>query len=133
MPSFNYKKQKSGLFGNVLRPIIELEAYSQVIDDWLVLENILADTGADISMLPRSIGEALVADITQARKAQIKGVVPRARVNVYIHTLKFRLNSKHFNLPVAIADSDSVPPILGRIKGLDLFNANFKKGKFLRL
>lgn len=133
MPSFKYKKQESGLFRKILRPVIELEAYSGVTNDWLVLQNILADTGADISMLPRSLGEALVLDITRAKKAQIKGVVPEARVNVYIHTLKFKLNSKQFNLPVAIADSDNVPPILGRVKGLDLFNANFRKGKVLQL
>jgi len=133
LPSFRYKKQESGLFRNVLRPVIELEAYSEITNDWLMLENVLADTGADISMLPRSIGEALVSDIKEAVKAQIKGVVPQARVNVYIHALKFKLNSKQFSLPVAIADSDNVPPILGRVKGLDLFNANFKKGKMLEL
>jgi len=132
LPSFKYKKQESGLFRKVLRPVIELEAYSEVTNDWLVLQNILADTGADISMLPRSLGEALVLDITRAKKVQIKGVVPEARVNVYIHTLKFKLNSKQFNLPVAIADSDNVPPIFGRVKGLNLFSANFKKGKVLQ-
>jgi len=133
LPSFKYKRQESGLFRKILRPVIELEAYSEVTNDWLVLQNILADTGADISMLPRSLGEALVLNITRAKKVQIKGVVPEARVNVYIHTLKFKLNSKQFNLPVAIADSDNVPPIFGRVKGLDLFSANFKKGKVLQL
>ncbi len=133
MPSFNYKKQESKLFGKVLRPLIELEAYSEVTNDWVVLENVLADTGADISMLPRIIGEALIADITRGKKAQVKGIVPRVRMNVYIHNLRFRLNSKLFNLPVAITDSDEVPVVLGRVKGLDLFNANFKKGKVLQL
>ena len=133
MPSFNYKKQESRLFGKVLRPLIELEAYSEVTNDWVVLENVLADTGADISMLPRIMGEALIGDIMQGKKAQVKGIVPRARMNVYVHTLKFRLNSKRFNLPVAITDSDEVPIVLGRVKGLDIFNANFKKGKVLQL
>lgn len=133
LPSFNYKKQESRLFGKVLRPLIELEAYSEVTNDWVVLENVLADTGADISMLPRIMGEALIGDITKGKKAQVKGIVPRARMNVYMHTLKFRLNSKRFNLPVAITDSDEVPMVLGRVKGLDLFNAIFKKGKVLQL
>ncbi|MGH9876717.1 MAG: hypothetical protein ACRD5H_03700 [Nitrososphaerales archaeon] len=133
MPSFNYRKQRSRLFGKVFRPLIELEAYSEVANDWLILENILADTGADVSMLPKSIGEALVQDIERGKRTQIKGVVPGAKLNVYIHNLRFRLNSKQFYLPVAIADSDAVPPILGRAKGLDLFNAIFKKGKILQL
>ncbi len=133
MPSFNYKKQDSGLFGKVLRPVIQLEAYSRIANDWLAFENILADTGADISMLPRSIGEELVGDITQGKKVQIRGVVPKARLNVYIHNLKFRLNSTQFVLPVAIATTDKVPPILGRVRGLDLFNANFRKGRILKI
>ena len=70
-------------------------------------------------MLPRSMGEALIGDITQGKKAKVKGVVRRARVNVYIHTLKFMLNSTQFNLPVAIATTDKAPPILGRVKGLE--------------
>ena len=42
---------------------------------------------------------------------------------------EFRLNGKEFELPVAISDSNDVPPILGRTKGLDLFDANFSKGE----
>jgi hypothetical protein len=133
LPSFRYKKQESALFGNILRPLVRLEAYSEVGGDWLVLENVLADTGADISVLPSSMGEALVFDVKSPRKPHIKGIAPQARVRVYIHKLRFRLNSKEWSLPVAIADTDNVPPILGRVNGLDLFNANFKKGRVLSL
>ena len=129
MPSFDYKEQESLIFKKVLRPLITIEAYSQIKNKWFIVENILADTGADISILPREIGETLVDDVTTGISQEIKGVVPFAKLIAYIHNLKFRINGKEFELPVAIADSFDVPPILGRVKGLDLFDADFKKGQ----
>lgn len=133
MPSFEYKEQDSGIFGKVGRPLVKFEVYSFTRSRWLELTDVLADSGADISILPRNIGESIVDDITKGKLVEIKGVVPYAKVTVYVHNLKFRINSKEFELPVAIADSDDVLPILGRVKGLDLFNANFNKGKVISL
>lgn len=133
MPSFDYKEQNSDIFGKVLRPLIKLEVYSFTRNKWLELKDVLADSGADLSILPRDIGEALLEDITKGKIAEVKGVISYAKLTVFINTLKFRINSKEFELPVAIADSDDVLPILGRVKGLDLFNVNFSKGKTVSL
>ena len=133
MPSFDYKEQESGIFGKVLRPLIDFEAYSVVRNKWMIVENVLADTGADVSILPKDLGEALVGDLTKGELTEIKGIVPYAKLIVYIHNLKFKINSTEFELPVAIADSNDLPPILGRVKGLDLFDANFEKGKMINL
>ena len=35
--------------------------------------------------------------------------------------------------PIAIADSNNVPSIFGRVGGLDLFDANFIRGEKLKL
>jgi len=40
-----------------------------------------------------------------------------------------KLDDKIFVTPTAIAESNDVFPILGRTKGLDLFDAVFHKGK----
>jgi hypothetical protein len=66
------------------------------------------------------------------KESGILGKVLRPLI-VYIHQLKFRLNGKEFELPVAISDSNDVPPILGRTKGLDFFDANFLKGEKVKL
>ena len=129
MPSLEYKEQDSGIFGKVSRPLIKVEVYSFTKDKWYGISDVLADTGADISILPRNLGESLIADITKGKIQEVKGIVPFSKLTVYIHNLRLRINSKEFELPVAIADSDDVLPILGRVKGLDLFNVNFNKGK----
>ena len=133
MPSFDYKEQDSGIFGKISRPLIKVDVYSFTKDKWYGISDVLADTGADISILPRNLGESMIADITKGKIQEVKGIVPFSKLTVYIHNLRLRINSKEFELPVAIADSDDVLPILGRVKGLDLFNANFDKGKTVYL
>lgn len=129
MPSFDYKEHESDLLGKVFRPLIDLEIYSTIEKDWIKVKNVLVDTGADISILPKNSGELILTDITKGKIYEVKGVVPYAKVVVYIHSIRFRIDMKEFELPVAIADSDDVLPILGRIKGLDLFDITFNKGK----
>ena len=51
----------------------------------------------------------------------------------FLQNLKFKLDEKEITLPVAIADSDDVPLILGRVGALDLFDARFSKGEKLTL
>lgn len=133
LPSFTYKEQESGIFGKILRPLIDIEIYSELESDWIKIKDVLADTGADVSILPRDTGELMVQDFLLGKVQEIKGIVPYAQLIVYIHELRFRINSKEFILPVAIADSSEIPPILGRIKGLDIFNVNFNKGRTLNI
>jgi hypothetical protein len=133
LPLFDYKEQSSDVFGKILRPLVELEIYSEIEKDWIRVRDVLADSGADISVIPRNTGELILTDITKGRIHEVKGVVPFAKLAVYIHNLKFKINSKTFELPVAVADSNDVIPILGRVKGLDLFNVNFDNGRNVSL
>ena len=93
----------------------------------------LVDTGADFCVLPRFIGELSVKDITQGKYIEIKGVVPGVRLIAYLHELKIMIGKKEFTTFIAIADSDDVPSILGRVNALNLFNANFVKGIKVKL
>lgn len=133
MPSieFEYKEQDSAIFGKVKRPLIELDIFSEREKTWVPLYKVLADTGADISILPRYIGKLAVIDILGGRRIDIRGIVPHSKIVCYIHEIKFRLGGREFKLPVAIAESDDVPIILGRVKGLDIFKCIFNLKKTL--
>lgn len=130
---FPYKKKESGIFGKTKRPLIDIFLFSEIKKGWLLLAEVLADTGADISILPRTIGESLVRDIKKGKYLEIRGITPGAYAEVFIHHLACKINGVKFKAPFAIADSDDVPPILGRVKGLDLFAATFYRGKETRL
>jgi len=126
--SFPYVEGASDIFDTVLRPLVSLEAYSELLDRWVPLENLLADTGADISVLPRPLGELLVGDVTTGRYFPLSGINPVAVVPAFIHVVQVRLGDVEFEMPVAIADSLLVPPVLGRTDALDRFVVRFVVG-----
>jgi hypothetical protein len=109
--------------------LLTIEAYSPAEKSWITIHDVLADTGADITVLPRYVGEIIVGEITVGRYAEIKGVEPSSVLIAFIHKLKLNVCGREFETNVAIADSNNVPPILGRFKVLDLFDVEFKKGK----
>lgn len=125
MPSYEYKEGKSFLFETIKRPLIKLEIYSSKLERWILLEDVLADTGADICLLPRYMGELLVENVAIGIYKEIRGVVPNTFLNGFIHKLKMKIGDREFIAPVFIADSDNVTPILGRNEALDLFKASF--------
>ena len=131
--SFPHKEVKSAIFGSVKGPLIHLKVWSRVQRRWLDLYDVLADTGADISLFPREVGEMILEKPKSGKLMEVQGVSPYARLQPHIHILTMAIGDMVFKAPVAIADASSVPPILGRVKGLDLFNASFQKGRRLIL
>ncbi len=126
---FPYVEEESEVFGTVKRPRIKIRVFSEITNNFEVLDEVLVDTGADFSVLPRYIGNLIVDDITTGKYSEIKGVVPGVKLIVYNHKLKLKIDEVEFESSVAIADSDDVPMILGRVKGLDLFKCIFDTGK----
>ncbi len=128
---FQYIEKESRLFGRILAPLIYIEAFSKH-EVWCGIDKVLVDTGADITLLPRDIGEILVDDITSGEQTLVKGLGPN-ELKVFIHSIKLRVAGKEFETKVAIADSDEAPAVLGRFKALDVFRAEFIEGKELVL
>ncbi len=126
---FPYKQKESRILGHVLRPLIRLKIFSDNKKDWEIIDDVLVDTGADLTVLPRYIGELVINDITTGEYIEIKGIVPISIIIAFVHKLKLKVAEKEFETKVAIADSNDVQPILGRHNALDLFNIEFKKGK----
>ncbi|MFQ6063341.1 MAG: hypothetical protein ACE5J9_09250 [Methanosarcinales archaeon] len=111
--SFKYKERSSAIFEKVLRPLINLEIYSAIDGEWYIVENVLVDSGADLSLLPYRQGKLFILDIESGDEIEIRGIVPYSKLTVYLHRLKFRIDQMEFDAPVGISESDDVPPILG--------------------
>ena len=130
---FDYHPAPSQIFGVVRRPLVSLECYSRRAGRWVVLTDLLADTGADLSVLPRHVGANLFGDIRAGKPMQLHGIAPGAGVQTFVHLLRSRCNGHEFSMPVAIAETNEVPPLLGRVRGLDRFITGFAKGRHLEL
>jgi len=130
---YDYKQEESDVFGSVKRPRIELQIFSTKKNRWIWVDEILADAGADLCMLPRYLENFFVEDITSGKYVEIKAVVLGARLIAYILNLKFKIADRELETHVAIADSDDDPALLGRAKGLDIFDANSLNGVEIKL
>ena len=130
---FDYKREESDAFGSIKRPRIEMQIFSKKKNRWIWVDEVLADTGADFCVLPRYLGNFFVEDITTGKYIEIKGVVPGTRLIAYMHNLKIKIADLELESYIAIADSDDVPSIFGRVKGLDKFDAKFSKGEKVKL
>lgn len=127
--TISYHERKSTIFDIVKRPLIDVEFFSNIDKKWYLVEDILVDTGADVSVLPYSQGQLLVENVEKGKSTEIHGVVPYAKLTVYLHKLNLRIDGNEFTAPIMIAESDEVPPILGRIEAIDNFLIEFNKGK----
>ena len=128
-----YSQQKSNIFGVISRPLVTIREYSKIKDTWIPIYDTLADTGADLTLLPRYLGEMIVNDITTGKYVEIKGIATSAVVIGFIHNVRLEVFRKEIDANLVIADTDDVKPILGRLDGLDLFSTTFDKGKYITI
>lgn len=134
MVKFPYTERFHTLFGTIKRPVITLLLHSDLFDQWLILNDVLVDTGADISVIPLSLGQILVDDIEHGEPIHLGGVLSSGVVfNAFVHRVQAKLDDIAFEMPAAIALSDTIPPIFGRREALDRFNVHFLKGQQLIL
>ncbi len=123
-----YAKEGSNIFESVLRPRLSIDIYSEFLSDWITIDDVLADTGADLSVLPKSLGVLLVGDIREGRKYRVTGLAGYSKY-IYLHRLTTRIGRKKIKAAFAIAVTDDIPPTLGRIDALDKMNIEYQKGR----
>lgn len=128
--TFPYTTKQNPLFGQVSRPVMTVDLYSQLFQRWFKLSDVLVDTGADVSVVPLHLGEALVTQIELGTPLHLGGAVLQdTPFNAYIHTLNAKIGSYQFQMPVAIALSSTPSVIFGRLHALDRFQVIFNYGE----
>lgn len=123
-----YAREESNIFENVLRPRLSIDIYSEFLSDWITIDDVLADTGADLSVLPKSLGVLIVGDIREGKKYRVTGLAGHSKY-IYLHRLATRIGRKKIKAAFAIAVTDDIPPTLGRIDALDKMNIEYQKGR----
>ncbi|HAO19964.1 MAG TPA: hypothetical protein DCQ37_05380 [Desulfobacteraceae bacterium] len=128
--TFPCVEQEHYLFGKINRPVIRLALYSVRFGRWLEIGKVLADTGADISVVPLPMGQILIHDIENGVPMYVGGILSSSvAVNAFVHRITARIGDYTFEMPVAISVSSVIPPILGRQEALDRFSVSFIYGK----
>lgn len=123
---FPYVEQEHPIFGTVKRPLIKIGLYSERFQKWLAVDKVLADTGADISVVPLPFGEILFDEVELGQPIQLGGVLASNLIaNAFVHQVRAKIGDHEFEMPIAVSTSSRIPPILGRQGALEQFKVSF--------
>lgn len=124
--SFPYEKIYETKFGPVFRPLVKVEFKIQEnlwIGVWMI-----ADTGADQTIIPRYLSEKLNIDLEKdCLKDKTFGVGGSQEIFMLKKRFPVRLGKWKKKIPLAVLDSDAVPPLMGRLGFMETFDALFSK------
>jgi len=123
---FDYRKEESRILGEIMRPVARvILAYHQK----KLVEYLYVDSGADVSLIPKSVGDWLGFIIEKEDKlTEIKGTGERG-VPIIIKNIHMQIGEKQFETRVAWALIEDVPMLLGREDVFPLFDVYFKKNR----
>lgn len=138
MIEFDYKgyiktDEKGEILGVYYRP----NAVVKLINgDRYLVSNMLIDSGADVSVIPKTEGEALGFKIEEGEKVEdINGI--GGQIPVVNRVITFNIGCENLTAKIAWALVDDIPPIIGREDIFDVFDIEFrqreKKVKFQRI
>lgn len=123
---FSFRKEQSGIFGPILRPVAHVVL---VNGKNKVPEILYVDSGADVTLISKSIGDLLGLKVRSTdRIEEIKGIGERS-VAMIIKKIKIQINNKIIFARISWALTEDVPLLLGRIDIFNLFDIVFSKNK----
>lgn len=120
---FVYREEASRLLGKVLRPVAEVDITADERNWFPAL--LYIDSGADISVVPRSFGELLGLDLSK-NLGEVRGVGD-AIVSLSIQVVKMKIGGEVLEVKVGVAQINEVPYILGRHDVFNLFKITFEE------
>ena len=121
---FRYKKESLGLgHGIVFRPVADVFLQSSA-GVWIEFHPYI-DSGADITMIPLSLGKLLGLHLRDDQVQQIGGI--RGSVPVMYGNAPMRIGEEELSVQIAWALIEDVPPLLGRADVFDPFDVTFKQ------
>jgi len=121
-----FKKIGKTELGMISRPFIDVALLSKIRQIWWPIE-MLVDSGADYSMLPRKYADNLEIDLNaDCTPLTTSGIGGSETIYLY-KGLKIKINNWQKKIPVGFLERDDVPPLLGRLQCLESLEVIFKE------
>lgn len=121
---FKYRKEEGSTEKIVYRPVADVEFKSKD-GEWIELHPYI-DSGADITLLPLSLGRLLEFEIDKSRIIELKGVGSDT-IPVILKDVPIRIGDYEFDVRIAWSLKEDVPSLLGRKDIFDHFHVLFKQ------
>lgn len=122
---FRYKEESLGDRGKMKRPVADVSVKTRM-GAWIEFHPYI-DSGADVTMIPLSLGKLLGFEIDEGKIQQIGGI--RGSVPVIYTKIALRIGEEEISVQVAWALIEDVPPLLGRTDIFDVFRVTFEQNK----
>ncbi len=119
---FKFARENSSSLGFVYRPIAKV-GLKDANGDMFEL-SMLVDSGADISIFSKRIGDIMGLDVEQGEAKVFRGIV--GELIAYVHEIPLFINETEVETRVAFALSE-VPNLLGRLDIFKNFEISFRK------
>lgn len=116
---FKFTKNSSSL-GIVYRPIIKVGLRDANGEQF----ELSVDSGADISIFSRRIGDIMGINVEKGEEKIFRGIV--GELIAYVHKIPVSINDREVETRVAFALSE-VPNLLGRLDIFKNFEISFRK------
>ena len=121
---FPYKKEPSGTFGLIERPVVE--AFLRTKEGGWFKVFPYADSGADFTIFPKSVCKVLGLKLKEGQKSLI-GAISDKLLTIYIHTVEMRIGDREFRCRVGFTMKENISYLLSRMHVLDHFDIRFEK------
>jgi len=118
---FPYRKEKSLTFGVIFRPVANV-ILEHEFDQWFYV-----DSGADITLIPLSVGDLIGLRRLKRNKVQRIMGVGKSSVPIIVKTTSMMIGSMSFRARVAWSQVEEVPPLLGRTDVFRKFSVTFRE------
>lgn len=122
---FRYKEESLGHGGTIQRPVADISLKTKQ-NAWIEFHPYI-DSGADVTMVPLSLGKLLGFEVGEGKIQQIGGI--RGSVPVIYTKTEMKIGDKAFLAQIAWALIEDVPPLLGRRDVFDIFKVTFEQKK----
>lgn len=124
---FRYKDEL-GRNGEVIkRPVGDVYLKSRT-GQWIEFHPYI-DSGADVTLIPLSLGKLIGLTVNERRVEQIGGI--SGSIPIIYHQIQLKIDKHELRIKIGWALVEQVPPLLGRKNIFDFFNVTFQQKKGL--
>ncbi len=120
---FDYQKEYSPVLGTVYRPVAVVRL---IVNEIRIRERFYVDSGADLTLIPLSLGVLLGFEVGKNKIVEMGGV-GGGKIPTILKSVKMQISRYEFDAKVGWALIEEVPPLLGRMGFFDNFRVSFDK------
>jgi hypothetical protein len=122
MITFPFKKRQSKRLGEVLKPLIPVRLVGPESSETVLM---LLDSGADLSLIPYSVGEAIGLEPDMSRRSEIQGV-GEGSVPYILSRVQISIGATEVPVRIGWTLIEEVPLLLGRLDVFRHFAIEFR-------